>query len=327
MTQDDTNFGVKLGEIKMRYTRICSFCGKEFTAFKSCTQYCSHQCSQRAYKARHRAMNRKAVVLRDQEQIISEYTKKEVVSIREAIVYLGISRSTVFRYIQSGMIPSMKLGATVRLRRADLDYLFERRLPYSKEERIIEVAESKVGSSTEDEPNEYIAAKYVSKREACKILGVCNATAWKLFKKHKLESISFGNSKYYKRSQIENLSRRRNKEQYPEITDWISKEEIKEMFSMTDSAIYSLVSERSIPKKPHIGSTVLYSRKHIYEAKHFGVDFKKEYYRAEDMMELMGLSRNQLHNRLRGQKIRRITVKRTLWINKADFVAAYGELE
>ena len=311
----------------MRYTRICAFCGKEFIAQKSCTQYCSHQCSQRAYKARHRAMNRKIVVSRDQEQIISEYTKKEVVSIREALVYLGISRSTLFRYIQSGMIPSMKLGATVRLRRADLDCLFEKRLPYSKEERIIKLAESKAGASTEEELNEDIADKYVSKKEACEILGVCNATAWKLFKKHKLESVTFGNCQYYKRSQIENLSRRRNKDMYPEITDWISKEEIKEMFSMTDSAIYSLVSERAIPKKPHIGSSVLYSRKHVYEAKHVGIDFKKEYYKAEEVMELMGLSRKQLHNRLRGHNIRRLTVKRTLWINKADFIAAYGDLE
>ena len=96
---------------------------------------------------------------------------------------------------------------------------------------------------------------------------------------------------------------------------------------MTDSAIYSLVSERAIPKKPHIGSTVLYSRKHIYEAKHVGIDFKKEYYKAEEVMELMGLNRKQLHNRLRGHNIRRLTVKRTLWINKADFIATYGDLE
>ena len=311
----------------MRYTRICAFCGKEFTALKSCTQYCSHQCSKKAYKVRQREKNRKIVVSRDHDQIICEYTKKEVVSIREALVYLGISRSTLFRYIQLGMIPSMKLGATVRLKRADLDCLFERRLPYSKEERIIQLAESKVGAGPEDEVNGDIADKYVSKREACEILGVCNATAWKLFKKHKLESITFGNCKYYKRSQIENLSRRRNKDQHPEITDWISKEEIKEMFSMTDSAIYSLVSERAIPKKPHVGSTVLYSRKHIYEAKHVGIDFKKEYYKAEELMDLMGLTRKQLHNRLRGHNIRRLTVKRTLWINKADFIAVYGDLE
>lgn len=78
---------------------------------------------------------------------------------------------------------------------------------------------------------------------------------------------------------------------------------------MTDSAIYSLVSERAIPKKPHIGSSVLYSRKHVYEAKHVGIDLKKEYYKAEEVMELMGLSRKQLHNRLRGHNTRRLTVK------------------
>lgn len=88
-----------------------------------------------------------------------------------------------------------------------MDCLFEKRLPYYKEERIIKLAESKAGASTEEELNEDIADKYVSKKEACEILGVCNTTAWKLFKRHKLVSVTFRNCKYYKRSQIENLSR------------------------------------------------------------------------------------------------------------------------
>lgn len=311
----------------MRYTRICAYCGKEFTAYKSCTQYCSSLCSKRAYKERQREKNRKNVVARDQEQIVSEYTRKEVVSIKEAICYLGISRSTLFRYIRSGMIPSMKLGSTVRLRRTDLEYLFDRKLPYSKEERIIKIAESNVSGNSVKENAAEITDKYISRKEACEMLGICNATAWKLFKKHKLECVTFGSCKYYRRDQIENLAKRRNKDPYPEITDWMSKDEIQEMFEMTDSAIYSLVSERGIPKKPHIGSTVLYSRRHIYEAKHVGVDFKKEYYRAEEVMTLMGINRNQLHNRLRSRNIRRLTVNRILWINKKDFNEAYGDLE
>jgi hypothetical protein len=65
----------------------------------------------------------------------------------------------------------------VRLRRADLDCLFERRLPYSKEERIIKIAESKVMDNSELEYNEDTLDKYVSKKQACDLLGVCNATA------------------------------------------------------------------------------------------------------------------------------------------------------
>ena len=81
VTQSDTLFGCNKEKQTMRYTRICSFCSKEFIAHKSCTQYCSHQCSQRAYKARLRDMNRKDVVARDQSKIISEYSKKEVFSL------------------------------------------------------------------------------------------------------------------------------------------------------------------------------------------------------------------------------------------------------
>ena len=48
--------------------------------------------------------------------------------------------------------------------------------------------------SSELEYNEETLDKYVSKKQACELLGVCNATGWKLFKKHKVESILFGNS-------------------------------------------------------------------------------------------------------------------------------------
>lgn len=41
----------------------------------------------------------------------------------------------------------------------------------------------------------------------------------------------------------------------------------------------------------------------------------------------MGINRNQLHNRLRRRNIRRLTVNRTLWINKKDFNETYGDLE
>ena len=117
------------------------------------------------------------MVARDQEQIVSEYTRKEVVSIKEAIGYLGISRSTLFRYIRSGMIPSMKLGSTVRLRRTDLDYLLDRKLPYSKEERIIKIAESNVSGNSVKENATEITDKHISRKEACEMLGICNATA------------------------------------------------------------------------------------------------------------------------------------------------------
>lgn len=167
----------------MKYTRICAFCSKEFTAYKSSTRYCSGQCSKRAYKERKRAENRREVVARDRRRIVSAYTNKEIVSIGEATCYLGVSRSTMFRYIRSGLIPSMKLGRAVRLRRTDLDLLFERKLPYSREERIVRIAESNTSSDELLEGASLITDRYISRKQACEMLGICNATAWKLFKK------------------------------------------------------------------------------------------------------------------------------------------------
>ena len=38
----------------LQYQKICIFCGREFIAQKFTTEYCSHACSQRAYKQRKR---------------------------------------------------------------------------------------------------------------------------------------------------------------------------------------------------------------------------------------------------------------------------------
>lgn len=40
-------------------------------------------------------------------------------------------------------------------------------------------------------------------------LGVCNATAWELFQKHKVESVSFGNSKYYRKLTVKYIKNRK----------------------------------------------------------------------------------------------------------------------
>lgn len=98
--------------------KICEFCGKEFTAKTTVTQYCSHACASLAYKQR----KKQEKIINAAEQTfkqkynallgldIDEIKRKEFLSIKEAHILLGLSERTFYRLIKTGTINSTKLG-------------------------------------------------------------------------------------------------------------------------------------------------------------------------------------------------------------------------
>ncbi len=53
---------------------------------------------------------------------------REVMNVREASQYLGISPDTLYRYITEGEIPAFKLGNRWKLRRTLLERWMERKM-------------------------------------------------------------------------------------------------------------------------------------------------------------------------------------------------------
>ena len=127
LTQPGTHRHEMSSSIKVK--RICKHCCREFTARTTVTKYCSHKCSQRAYKARKR--NEK-IELSDTEtkQIIQqpiEYLKaKEFLSINEVCQLLGISKRTVYRLIEQGNLNKIKIGSRSLIKRSALNILLSK---------------------------------------------------------------------------------------------------------------------------------------------------------------------------------------------------------
>ncbi len=57
---------------------------------------------------------------------------REVMNIRQASQYLGISRDTLYRYISEGMIPAFKLGNRWKFRKTILDRWMERKMSQAR---------------------------------------------------------------------------------------------------------------------------------------------------------------------------------------------------
>jgi len=58
--------------------------------------------------------------------LVSE--SREVMNVRQASQYLGISPDTLYRYITEGGIPAFKLGNRWKLRKTILDRWMERKM-------------------------------------------------------------------------------------------------------------------------------------------------------------------------------------------------------
>lgn len=86
--------------------RVCQWCGKEFVARTTTTNYCSHRCSGLAYKER----KRQAKLEKVQEEFERvkgcppELEKQEFLTPRQAARVIGICYKTIYNYINNGSL-------------------------------------------------------------------------------------------------------------------------------------------------------------------------------------------------------------------------------
>ena len=108
--------------------RICQYCGKEFTARTTVTQYCGDDCAKRAYKARQRAAKVEVSnkeTMRIKAKPIEEIKAKEFLSVRDVATLLNCSVRSVYYYIKSGNIKAVNLAKrATRVKRSEIDKLF-----------------------------------------------------------------------------------------------------------------------------------------------------------------------------------------------------------
>lgn len=111
----------------IKVQRICGHCGNDFIAKTTVTKYCSHKCSQRAYKARIKE-GKINISNKETEKIITrpieELKAKEFLSVREVSTLLGCSVRTTYRLIDDGTLKAVNLAERItRVKRSNLNEL------------------------------------------------------------------------------------------------------------------------------------------------------------------------------------------------------------
>lgn len=115
----------------IRIHRICKYCGNEFVAKTTTTNYCSLKCNQRDYKRRTKQskiaksnQETKTTLLQISEDLQNIDTKPYL-SIKEVSMLLGLSRTTLYRLVKNKKIKASKIGKRVIFKKANIEKLFE----------------------------------------------------------------------------------------------------------------------------------------------------------------------------------------------------------
>lgn len=268
----------------------CEWCGKLFIAHKTTTRCCSHRCANLAYKERTRQKRVSEFQTMVNQQIEKEdCIDKDFFTPSEAAKYIGISRATFYRYLETNLIKSVQLKRKTIIRKRDIEALFDNASPYKKH----------LPRSKQSITDFYTTAEIKEK------FGVKESWIYEIAKEHNIPRTFNRGRTYWSKKHIDSYFAKKAPD--ASITEWYSVAELQEKFGMTLSAIYTFVYKNVIPKRKE-GKMVYYSKKHFDIAKGIATPEEPQYYTIPEAMEKYNLTRDQLYHYVKYHNITRIKV-------------------
>lgn len=181
--------------------RICQFCGKEFTAKTTTTQYCCLKCANRAYKKRTReskiekSNNETREIKNAPFQTIQQISAKDFLTINETCLLLTVSRTTLWRLIKKENLPVGTIGRLKRIRRSDIDSLFKA--------QNIDSTDQTTPALIFLEPKSTELSECYSLAEVKKQYRISDKTLYDLIRRYNIERIQVGKFVYVPKTEIE----------------------------------------------------------------------------------------------------------------------------
>lgn len=118
-----------MGFSKLKIPKVCEQCQKPFEAKTITTRFCSHSCADKNGKEQKKQeKERKEKEKKLEENGIDTIQCENFISLKEATVLFGISKSTIHRLIKQKLIQSVNLGERLtRINKNELERLIVRK--------------------------------------------------------------------------------------------------------------------------------------------------------------------------------------------------------
>ena len=316
----------------MYYQKTCEYCGKQFTAQKSSTRFCSKSCADRANKERIRKWTQTVVETKDRiETIQNSQSFGDILSPRTLALYLGVSLRTAYRYLENGMIPAITTNKKTFVRRSDVDKLFDSAPPYRnrhpdgkrKEEaapqELMAPGDGSIKGGSEVKGGKNVnGERYTTVKEVAERYGLSLSGTDKILKEAGLTIIRHKGKNYYYLNEVESLFRKRQAESHPEISEWYTCAEIQDKYQLKPASIYDIASTFRIPTKK-VHNVTYYSKVHFDMSRGIKPADSEMWYTVQEAMEKYGQTRDQVYNVLRYNNIQRVQVGRNVKFRRCDY--------
>ena len=281
-------------------TKICEHCGNKFIARKCSTRFCSKRCAEHAYKA----AKRKEHVDREQS-IVNNHANADVKSLEflspgQCAKILGIYTRTLYRYLISNSIPCYQFKGKTRIRRSDIEKLFDQNIEYIKR------------PAREKNP----ITEFYTSSELIQKFNISNSWLFKVVKENNIPKTTHRGKTLWSKKHCDEIFGKKNQD-VQDIQEWYSADEVSKKFNMTISQVYNLVNRHNIPKKKE-GNVTSYSKKHIDIAKGIAVPEEPEWCSIAEAMEKFNMTRDQLYHYVKTYSIHKKKIGKYSYLSKRE---------
>lgn len=279
-------------------TKKCGFCHLEFSTRNQNAIYCSKKCANNASKLR---IKERIITTKNESKLETKLTllsQKEYLSINDSAKILGISRSTVYRYINSGDLIASRIGKRLFIKKIAIDILFKK--------NIIQGQPATVQTSLHQDE------EYYTIEEILKKFTVSYSWFYALAKKHNIEKKTQKGKTHYNKKEVDTIFADKK---VKDLSNYTTAVEIAEKYLMTLESTYTFASRENIPSIK-VGNTTYYSKKHVHIAKADTHALKIDYYSVKEAMHKYNISRSALYNLIRYHNIPKIKKSKYIFIDK-----------
>ncbi len=232
----------KMATSNIRIRKTCKWCGSEFDAQKTSTQFCCKRCAEHAYKERKR-QERKQKAERDDKTDVHEGNIKNLdglnyLSVAEVAKLLNVTSRAVYYLIYRGTLKAYQLsGKWTVIKRADIDAMIESR-PYERK--------PKASSLATDENGEAITEFYTTK-EIIEKFGVSNSWVFAQAKRHNIPKVYHRGKTLWSKTHCDRVFA--SKPEPPKDEDWISYSDVRAEYNLTHDQIHNYVKYHGLRRK------------------------------------------------------------------------------
>ena len=308
----------------MKVTKKCAFCGQSFETSSGMQRYCSEACQAESKRARAMQKNN----LFKLAQPLMEIQHQEYLTFSKAAILMGCSRQYIYKLVAIGKLNASRISNRMAfIRRADIEQMLASN-PYH---RILPGSTSIPGKSASsstslkkkkrEEKNEEVLDFY-SGEEVMTLYKVKQSWLYTSAKRNKIPICRIAGKNYYSKKHIDEFFG--VAVDISKITQWLTAEQVEELFNMKPTALRAYTYRHKIPTKREYGRTY-YSQSHLAELRRTDLVNDENYYTVEQVQQIYGLTSANICHIVKVKHIEKVKVGRKNLLLRSDVERVMAE--